>query len=124
MLASGFAQLHGGRSAAGSCLRRRRRVRVDAARLVGPVAARVGWREIDGGWFPGTVVGAAVLGGPAKKKVAKATHIVEFKKKEGGAQGHGGQGTGEAVDDELRRGGAVATPRSSRSPLPKASACH
>ena len=88
MLTLGFARLHGGRSAAGSSLRRRR-VRADAARLAVPVAARVGWREIDGGWFPGTVVSAAV-GGPAKKKVAKATHIVEFKKKEGGAQGHGG----------------------------------
>ena len=34
--------------------------------------------RIDGGWFVGTVISAAVAAA-AKKKVPKATHVVEFK---------------------------------------------
>ena len=37
--------------------------------------------RIDGGWFVGTVISAAVAAA-AKKKVPKATHVVEFKRPE------------------------------------------
>ena len=97
-------------------MRLRRRVRADAARLALPVAARIGWRE-------GTVVSAAV-GASAKKKVAKATHIVEFKKKEVPSDMVGKE---PAELSTTSYGAAeLAAPRagcsSSRSPLPRARA--